>query len=92
MTQPKWKRGDLVRTTAQLMFAKVVIPEGTQIRILGHEVFSSEELAYDGMAFKRIDQHGRDVTSLPGLWSESDITVDWNACYPLWAEDLEDVT
>lgn len=47
---PKWKRGDLVRTTARLMFGKLVIPQGTQVLILGYEVFSSEELAYEGNA------------------------------------------
>jgi len=48
--QPKWKRGDLVRTTSRLMFGRVVVPIGAQIRIEGHEVFSSEELAYEGNA------------------------------------------
>lgn len=48
--QPKWKRGDLVRATSRLMFGRVVVPKGTQIRIEGHEVFSSEELAYEGNA------------------------------------------
>jgi len=48
--QPKWKRGDLVQTTARLMFGRVVVPVGTQIRIEGHEVFSSKELAYEGNA------------------------------------------
>lgn len=69
--QPKWKRGDLVRTTARLMFGAVVIPQGTQVLILGHEVFSSEELAYEGNAILPTGLH---------------------LCYPLWVEDLEEVT
>ncbi len=48
--QPKWKRGDLVRTTARLMFGRIVIPKGTDVRIQGSEVFSSECLAYEGNA------------------------------------------
>jgi len=73
--QPKWKRGDLVRTTARLMFGRTVIPQGTQIRIQGHEVFSSgvyscEWLAYEGNAI---------------------LSTGLHLCYPLWVEDLEEV-
>ncbi len=67
---PKLKRGDLVRTTARLMFGRTVIPQGTQIRIQGCEVFSSECLAYEGNAILPTGLH---------------------LCYPLWAEDLEEV-
>ena len=49
MTQPKWKRGDLVRATSRLMFGQLVIPKGTQIRIEDH--FSCfDELVYQGNA------------------------------------------
>lgn len=85
MTQPKWKRGDLVRTTARLMFGAVVIPQGTEIRIQGAEPFFDiqqqrgekdeplfdETFAYEGNAI---------------------LTTGLHLCYPLWVEDLEEVT
>jgi hypothetical protein len=68
--QPKWKRGDLVRTTARLMFGRTVIPQGTQVSIHGHFSFL-EELAYEGDAL---------------------LSTGPRRCYPLWCEDLEEVT
>lgn len=50
MTQPKWKRGDIVRTNCRLMFGTVVVPKGTQIRIQERVAFSVETDAYEGNA------------------------------------------
>lgn len=72
MTQAKWKRGNLVRTTARLMFGKAVIPEGTTIRV--------ERYIEDF-------EDGFDVVEGNAI-----LPTGLHLCYPLWVDDLEDVT
>ena len=48
-----FKRGDIVRAKCRLMFGSLVVPEGTQIRIQGVEIFApdtDETVAYEGNA------------------------------------------